>query len=214
MESAKSARAGAGAGAGARAGAGAGANLRSGREGEGEGDARADDLARALTDRRSEHEGDARADDPARALTDLRSGGDARAAKPARADANGRFLDAPVGVIVGIGVDNVNIERFGATLERTPSLYSRLFSVTELAGHLRLEQFAARFAAKEALIKALGGHIEGFAFSDVTVTADEGGAPQLRLTGSVAECAAGLTVHLSLTHEAPLATAFVVAQRT
>lgn len=116
-------------------------------------------------------------------------------------------------MIVGIGVDNVNIERFQAKLAGAPLLRERLFSPAERAQALRPEQLAARFAAKEALIKALGGGGEGFAFADITVTKDALGAPRLELAGPIGVTAQGLTLHLSMTHEHPLATAFVVAER-
>lgn len=79
---------------------------------------------------------------------------------------------------------------------------------------LRPEQLAARFAAKEALIKALGGGVRGFRFADISVVNDAHGAPRFELTGAIASHvqSRGLHLHVSLTHDAPVAQAFVVAE--
>ncbi|KAB1664218.1 holo-ACP synthase [Pseudoclavibacter sp. CFCC 13611] len=79
---------------------------------------------------------------------------------------------------------------------------------------LRPEQLAARFAAKEALIKALGGGVRGFRFADISVLNDAHGAPRFELTGAIASHvqSRGLHLHVSLTHDAPVAQAFVVAE--
>lgn len=119
--------------------------------------------------------------------------------------------------IVGIGVDVVDVERFGRALERTPKLRWRLFDDSELVrdGEMRsVESLAARFAAKEALIKALGGSV-GISWHDMIVGADDQRAPSLRLDGGAAALAGsrGVTsVHLSLSHDGGIATAFVIAE--
>lgn len=119
--------------------------------------------------------------------------------------------------IVGIGVDVVDVERFGRALERTPKLRWRLFSDAELLRDgepRRVESLAARFAAKEAFIKALGGST-GISWHDMVVGADDQRAPSLRLGGGAAALAGsrGVTdVHLSLSHDAGIATAFVIAE--
>lgn len=119
--------------------------------------------------------------------------------------------------IVGIGVDVVDVERFGRTLERTPKLRARLFTDAELLRDgepRRVESLAARFAAKEALIKALGSST-GVGWHDMVVGADDQRAPSLTLSGGAAALAAtrGVTsVHLSLSHDAGVATAFVIAE--
>ncbi|BDZ49114.1 hypothetical protein GCM10025867_13550 [Frondihabitans sucicola] len=87
--------------------------------------------------------------------------------------------------IVGIGVDVVDVKRFGRTLERTPKLRWRLFTDAELLRDgepRRVESLAARFAAKEALIKALGGST-GIGWHDMVVGADDQRAPSLTLRG-------------------------------
>jgi holo-[acyl-carrier protein] synthase len=116
-------------------------------------------------------------------------------------------------VIVGVGIDVVDIERFGRTLERSPGLRDRLFTDGEKT--LQLPSLAARFAAKEALAKALGAPV-GLAWTDATVVRERGSQPELVVTGTVAARAAELGVtrfHLSLSHDAGIASAVVVAER-
>ncbi|GGL06110.1 holo-ACP synthase [Planomonospora parontospora] len=115
-------------------------------------------------------------------------------------------------MIVGIGVDVVDVARFGATLERTPALRARLF--TERERDLRLESLAARFAAKEAVAKALGAP-PGLLHVEAEVVTAEHGRPELRVTGRAAEVAAILGVvrwHVSLTHDGGVAVAYVIAE--
>jgi holo-[acyl-carrier protein] synthase len=124
-------------------------------------------------------------------------------------------------VIVGIGVDDVDVERFARSLERTPTLATRLFTDGERAYASRAEpamaaqRYAVRFAAKEAVLKALGAGLGACGFHDIEVVRDDdSGAPSLALHGAAAALAAarGATaLHLSLTHTATRATAFVVA---
>ncbi|MBW3085651.1 Holo-[acyl-carrier-protein] synthase [Austwickia sp. TVS 96-490-7B] len=115
-------------------------------------------------------------------------------------------------MIVGIGIDVCQIDRLAAALARTPALGQRLFTPAE--AQLPTPSLAARFAAKEALAKALGSP-GGLRWTDAEVMKDERGAPSWQITGSVARRAAemGIThVHLSLSHDAGIATAFVVAE--
>jgi holo-[acyl-carrier protein] synthase len=115
-------------------------------------------------------------------------------------------------VIVGIGTDVVEIARLQQSLVRTPSMRERLFTPDE-AG-LPEESLAARFAAKEALAKALGAP-GGLSWQDAEVVTDAGGRPGLELHGSVAARAAELGVvrtHLSLSHDGGVAVAFVVLE--
>ena len=121
-------------------------------------------------------------------------------------------------MIVGIGVDMVNVPRFAATLRRTPGVRERLFTVEERTtgeGRPRTDvSLAARFAAKEAVAKALGAP-PGLRWHDAEVVADPDGRPWLRTTGSVAEAAHVLGVqrwHLSLSHDGDMAVAFVTAE--
>ncbi|WP_090930425.1 holo-ACP synthase [Nonomuraea jiangxiensis] len=115
-------------------------------------------------------------------------------------------------MILGIGVDVVDIARFEATLERTPRLRDRLF--TEIEKPLPTRSLAARFAAKEAVAKALGAP-PGLAHLEAEVRCDDLGKPELRVTGKVAEVAYGLGVkrwHISLSHDAGVAVAYVIAE--
>lgn len=114
--------------------------------------------------------------------------------------------------IWGIGIDVVDVDRFRETLERTPGVRERIFTAGEAA--LSIESMAARFAAKEALIKALKVSV-ALPWHDMEVVADDFGAPVFTLTGSAAARAdeLGVTAHLSITHDANLAAAFVVAER-
>jgi holo-[acyl-carrier protein] synthase len=115
-------------------------------------------------------------------------------------------------VIVGVGIDVVDVERFGQTLTRTPRLRERLF--TDAERDLPLMSLAARFAAKEALAKALGAPV-GLRWTDVTVVREGNGRPHLRVVGTVAARADELGVtalHVSLSHDAGVASAVVVAE--
>ena len=115
-------------------------------------------------------------------------------------------------MIVGLGVDLVDVARFEATLQRTPALGPRLF--TEPERRLPPRSLAARFAAKEALAKALGAP-RGLHWTDAEVVREESGRPRLEVTGTVAARALALGVtnlHLALTHDGGFACAVVVAE--
>jgi len=115
-------------------------------------------------------------------------------------------------VIVGVGIDVVDVERFGQALTRTPRLVQRLFTDDEQT--LPLASLAARFAAKEALAKALGAPA-GLRWLDAWVRPDGAGRPRLEVTGTVAARAAELGVaslHVSLSHDAGIASAVVIAE--
>jgi holo-[acyl-carrier protein] synthase len=127
--------------------------------------------------------------------------------------------------IVGVGVDAVSVDRFRRLLERRPRFASRCFTESEQcdAGSSadRAQSLAARFAAKEAVMKALGAGIGAFALTDVEVRRTGGkdatrNAPYLMLTGTAAELAGAHGAgrfHLSLTHTDDVAIAFVVAEQ-
>jgi holo-[acyl-carrier protein] synthase len=115
-------------------------------------------------------------------------------------------------VIVGVGIDVVDIERFEATLERTPALRERLFTADER--HLGIASLAARFAAKEALAKSLGAPV-GLHWTDAQVVTNDDGRPSLEIGGTVLARANDLGVdsfHLSLSHDAGVASAVVIAE--
>ena len=115
-------------------------------------------------------------------------------------------------MILGVGTDVVDLDRFEATLERTPTVRERLFTPAEAT--LPLASLAARFAAKEALAKALGAP-PGLKWTDATVAHGEHGAPGLAVRGTVARRAEALGVthwHVSLTHDGGIASAVVIAE--
>ena len=113
-------------------------------------------------------------------------------------------------MIDGIGIDVVDIARFTETLERTPSMREKLF--TEAERTKPINSLAARFAAKEALAKALNaGH--GLPWHDAEVINHESGKPDFLFRGEIAELVDGATVHLSLSHDAPRAGRLVRSRR-
>ncbi len=121
-------------------------------------------------------------------------------------------------MIVGIGVDAVDVDRFRRSLERTPTMRTRLFTASELAYVAPqadpVPSLAARFAAREATMKALGVGLGAFGFHDVWVQRAASGEPSLVVAGPAADLAARAGVarwHLSLTHTAGVAIAYVVA---
>lgn len=116
-------------------------------------------------------------------------------------------------MIVGIGTDLCVIERFREMLARRPGLAERLLTPAEL--ELSIESQAARFAAKEALAKALGSP-GGMRWLDCEVTKNADGDPGFVNTGSVAARVAVMgieSIHLSISHDGGFATAMVVCER-
>ncbi|MDH6120547.1 holo-ACP synthase [Kitasatospora sp. GAS204B] len=121
-------------------------------------------------------------------------------------------------MIIGVGIDVASIDRFAEALARTPALGDRLFTAAERvlpSGQQRsAASLAARFAAKEALAKALGAP-GGLEWHDAEVRSEPSGRPTLHVTGTVAALAARLEVrswHLSLSHDAGVASAVVIAE--
>ena len=121
-------------------------------------------------------------------------------------------------MIVGLGTDVVDLDRFRVALARTPTLVERVFTEGERAYAMRkrdpAERLAARFAVKEATMKALGVGLGAFRFHDVEVVKARSGEPSLRLSGRAAELAAERGVRewkVSISHSALVALAVVVA---
>ena len=120
-------------------------------------------------------------------------------------------------MIIGIGVDVVDLERFERALSRTPALRDRLFGEREQLkdGRMRhLRSLAGRFAAKEAFMKALG-ESAGVKWHHIQVVADSHGNPSIELNGAAADIAAakGIAhIHLSMSHDAGVAIAYVIAE--
>ncbi|MGX5696465.1 holo-ACP synthase [Agromyces soli] len=116
-------------------------------------------------------------------------------------------------MIAGIGIDVVDIDRFERSILRTPRLVERLFAESERGRAPR--SLAARFAAKEALIKALGGHAV-IRWHDMRIVQDASGNPDFAISGALAEHLVLLgidAIHLSMSHDAGIASAFVVLER-
>jgi holo-[acyl-carrier protein] synthase len=119
--------------------------------------------------------------------------------------------------IPGIGIDLIEVERIEGALERRPRLADRLFTPAELdyaAGRARpAMHLAARFAAKEAALKALG--LGGMRMGQVEVVGGGDGPPSLRLTGDAAAVAEreGVELAVSISHTRELAAAAVTTTR-
>ena len=115
-------------------------------------------------------------------------------------------------MIIGVGIDLVEIARLERALDRTQDLAGRLFSEAERG--LPMWSLAARFAAKEALAKALGAP-RGLSWTDAEVVTGPDGRPELEVSGTVADAAARRGIrrwHVSLSHDGDLATAVVIAE--
>ncbi|HEV8624723.1 MAG TPA: holo-ACP synthase [Acidimicrobiia bacterium] len=126
----------------------------------------------------------------------------------------------PGGEVVGVGIDAVDVERFRIVLDRRQGFAERIFTPAERAEaagrHDPVPGLAARFAAKEAVMKSLSVGLGAFDFADVEVVRGEGGAPALTVTGRAAALAEQRAVrgwHISLTHTATVAMAIAVAYR-
>jgi holo-[acyl-carrier protein] synthase len=126
-------------------------------------------------------------------------------------------------VIVSIGIDIIEVRRIREVLERTPRFAERVFTIAERAycdgrGAVAAQHYAARFAAKEAALKALQtGWRGGIGWQDVEIASCETGAPYLILHGRVQELFAELgatAAHLSLSHTSELAIAEVILEKT
>jgi holo-[acyl-carrier protein] synthase len=113
-------------------------------------------------------------------------------------------------MIHGVRIDVVNIDRFKQSLERTPGLKIKLF--TEAEHTKSIESLAARFAAKEALVKALNA-MNGILWHEAEVLNMESGKPTFTFYGSVADLVDGANVHLSISHDTGIATALVIIER-
>ena len=113
-------------------------------------------------------------------------------------------------MIDGIGIDVVDIERFKSSLDRTPGLVEKLFTENERTKPI--SSLAARFAAKEALAKALSVG-KGLPWHDAEILNLESGKPVFLFRGEIAEIIDGAEVHLSLSHDAGIASAMVVVER-
>lgn len=115
-------------------------------------------------------------------------------------------------MIVGVGIDVCDVGRFAAAVHRRPGMVGRLFTAAEAQRPVASQ--AARFAAKEALAKALGAP-SGMSWLDAEILTDDTGRPSFAITGTVAARAAELgivQIHVSLSHDAGIASAVVVCE--
>ena len=113
-------------------------------------------------------------------------------------------------MIDGIGIDVVGIDRFKESLDRTPGLIEKLF--TEAERTKPIASLAARFAAKEALAKALNAG-KGLSWQEAEVVNLESGKPVFLFRGEIVDLIDGAEVHLSLSHDAGIASAMVIVER-
>jgi len=115
-------------------------------------------------------------------------------------------------MIIGVGVDLVDLARFEAKLQETPALIERIFTPNERVSSN--QSLAGIWASKEALIKAIGNPA-GLNWQDVTVTKDALGKPNLEVTGATKKRSEQMGItswHLSITHDGGMACAFVIAE--
>ena len=114
-------------------------------------------------------------------------------------------------MILGIGTDLCSIARLAEAIERTPNLKTRLFATGEF--DLPINSLAARFAAKEALAKALGDPSK-LVWNEIEIANNQLGKPEFVFHGATATYINSLScrVHLSLSHELELASAMVVVE--
>lgn len=129
----------------------------------------------------------------------------------------GAGLGAVPGAVVGIGTDLVDIERMRAIIARRPRFVLRVFTESERAYCSATrdpsERYAARFAAKEAVLKTLGVGLGGADFADIEVVRLESGQPELRVSGRAAALAAERGIDhwlVTLSHSRDLAQAVVI----
>jgi holo-[acyl-carrier protein] synthase len=113
-------------------------------------------------------------------------------------------------MIDGIGIDVVDIKRFHESLTRTPGLCEKIFTESERS--VKESSLAARFAAKEALYKALSPD-HGLQWHEAEIINLANGKPAFLFRGEIADLIDGASVHLSLSHDAGIASAMVVIER-
>lgn len=125
-------------------------------------------------------------------------------------------------MIISIGIDIIEVARVREVMARTPRFVERVYTNTERAycdgrGAVAAQHYAARFAAKEAALKALRtGWTGGIAWQDIEVVSTDSGAPMLRFHGRVRELyeqSGATAAHLSISHTTEHAIAQVVLER-
>ncbi len=124
-------------------------------------------------------------------------------------------------MIAGVGIDIIEVERIQHNIEKDAGFTEMIFSENEIAyceaKANKFEHYAARFAAKEAFLKALGtGWIEGTHFNEIEIVSDSEGKPEMVLLGKTKKSLSGLAIikiSLSLSHLKTLATAVVIIEK-
>jgi holo-[acyl-carrier protein] synthase len=124
-------------------------------------------------------------------------------------------------MVIGIGTDIVKIERIARIIQRLPQFIDRVFTPAEaeycLSKAVPAQSFAARFAAKEAVMKAIGsGWSEGIAWQDIEVTIGPNGNPGITVHNACAQFMESKqihSIHVSLAHEKEYAIAYVLLER-
>lgn len=122
-------------------------------------------------------------------------------------------------MVIGVGCDIIEIKRVAKAIERE-AFVKRVFAASEIAycrsrGQQAAASFAARFAAKEAVLKALGTGLRGGELTEIVVTNDALGKPQVELSGYHLQLARKLgtaQIHISLSHSRETAIAYVVME--
>lgn len=118
----------------------------------------------------------------------------------------------------GIGIDIIEISRVKRAFQKNPRILHRLFTERELSDYRnrgsRAETLAGKFAAKEAVVKAMGTGLRGFAWTDIEILPDELGKPNCQLFRKAAEKRQGLKISgflISIAHNRTMAIANVLA---
>lgn len=122
-------------------------------------------------------------------------------------------------MVIGVGCDIIEIKRVAKAIERE-AFVQRVFAASEAAycrsrGQQAAASFAARFAAKEAVLKALGTGLRGGELTEIAITNDALGKPQVKLSGyhlQLAQARGVARIHISLSHSRETAIAYVVME--
>jgi holo-[acyl-carrier protein] synthase len=117
-----------------------------------------------------------------------------------------------------VGVDIIEISRIDAIIKRRGETFlKRVFTPLEIAKYTAVNSLAARFAAKEAVLKALGACDKGISWQDIEILSEPDGKPMVNLTGKAklqADKSAISRLNISLSHSREYAVAFVVGETT
>lgn len=121
-------------------------------------------------------------------------------------------------MILGIGTDIIEIDRIKRAIERTPSFLTKVFTENEIelfnSKAFKIETIAGNFAAKEAVSKAIGTGIRGFALNDIEILRDNLGKPIVNISNLVKENikSENYIFHLSISHSKSNAIAYVILE--